>query len=73
MADVGNADRTDKQTISNSEDETQLPKDQPVWTEKTVGNEDRQADDGSEDDTQLQKDQPSFVDRTDRREKHARE
>jgi hypothetical protein len=41
LAARGNVDR---EADDDSDDETQLPKDQPIWQEQTVDNEDRQAD-----------------------------
>ncbi len=49
----------------DSEEETQLPKDQPIWDVQTEGGEtDRPTDSDSEGETQLPKDQPSYIPET---------
>ncbi len=48
----------DREADDDSEDETQLPKNQPIWLEETVDNADRHAEDDDDSATQLTKDQP---------------
>ena len=48
-----------------SEEETQLPKDQPIWNVQTEGGQtDRPTDSDSEGETQLPKDQPPYIPET---------
>jgi hypothetical protein len=48
----------------DSDEETQLPKDQPVLTDQTKGQTDRPAGSDSEGETQLPKDQPPYIPET---------
>jgi hypothetical protein len=48
-------------TQHESAEETQLPKDQPMWKDVTEGQTERPADSDSEGETQLPKDQPPYI------------
>ena len=51
-----------RETDDDSEDETQLPKNQPIWIEETLGNAGRESEeDGNDSPTQLPQDQPPYV------------
>ena len=51
-----------RETDDDSEDETQLPKNQPIWIEETLDNAGRESEeDGNDSPTQLPQDQPPYV------------